>query len=579
MFYAGLMTAAPMPQTIDETFARREELLDEWVRLGRDIAALEARRSEVLADRLDLMVHEHQTVLPGPNEMSFRSMTAEFAAAGHVPQGTVECQITDAWMLVRRFPETHAALAAGRISRRHAEIIVTAAPRFSDVDDADSVATEYESQVLPFAEHDTAARTRIHARGVTGKLCPETLAEQHSRARSERAVSVRPVGDGLAALTVITLEVLAYAAHDRLTTIADNVVKARPEGRRRPMTATRRVREAAAAAARAAQEPTDPTPPSHPGTLSVEHGGESDAPWMTESGDVGPADGWAVSPDGETAPADSGAESDNGGAESANGGATPTDNETTDPGPTDEELELLASSTHISSDDAAADPVGELIDHDSPDTVWRESLPIDDGFGASDGDTRTMDQLRADILTDLLLTAIPSAVTSTGLESVRATVNVTVAATTLAGEDERMSEFEGHGPMLPDVSRILAGRSTSWNRVFLDPRGMVVETDNYVPTAEMKRFLRARDQHCRFPGCRAPAQRCQIDHNRDYAKGGKTANCNLCLFCTSHHPLKHPDVAERDRWTAQQLDDGVILWTSPLGRVYGDEPPLRVMFT
>jgi hypothetical protein len=95
----------------------------------------------------------------------------------------------------------------------------------------------------------------------------------------------------------------------------------------------------------------------------------------------------------------------------------------------------------------------------------------------------------------------------------------------------------------------------------------------------MKRYLRARDQHCRFPGCRAPAHRCQIDHNRDHAKGGPTAVSNLALFCTSHHPLKHPDVDDRDRWTAKQLDDGVILWTSPLGRSYTDEPPLRVMFT
>lgn len=551
------MTTTEMPRTIDETFARREELLDGWVRLGQEIAALEAQRAGLLADRLDLMVHEHQTVLPGPNEMSFRSMIAEFGAAGHVPQGTVETQVCDAWMLVRKFPATHAALAAGKISRRHAETIVSEAPMLSDADpdDAESLAAEYEAQVLPFAENDTAARTRVHARGVMGKLCPESLAERHRRARSERTVSVKPVGDGLAALTVITLEVLAYAAHDRLTEIAHDVAKARPKGQRRPMSAARRVREAAAAAARAAQAPTDPTPPSHPGTLTPEHTAENDAPWMTESGNAG---------------SNSAASGDTGSTEPG----------CTDPGLTDEEFDLLASSMLIDSGDVDTEPVGDVVDDDdSPGTVWHDSLPIDDGFGASDGDTRTMDQLRADILTDLLLTALPSTVNTTGLESVRATVNITVAATTLAGEDERMSEFEGHGPMMSDLARVLAGRSPSWNRVFLDPRGMVVETDNYVPTAEMKRFLRARDQHCRFPGCRATAQRCQIDHNHDHAKGGKTANGNLCLFCTRHHPLKHPDVAERDRWTAQQLDNGEILWTSPLGRTYSDEPPLRVMFT
>jgi hypothetical protein len=38
-----------------------------------------------------------------------------------------------------------------------------------------------------------------------------------------------------------------------------------------------------------------------------------------------------------------------------------------------------------------------------------------------------------------------------------------------------------------------------------------------------RRFLRARDQHCRFPGCRRPAIRSEIDHTVDAALGGPTA--------------------------------------------------------
>lgn len=525
-----MATNPSMPQTIDETFARREELLDEWVEIGREIAALEARRSAVLADRLDLMVHEHRSVLPGPNEMSFRSMTAEFAAAGHLPQATVEARITDAWVLVRCFPATHAALAAGRINSQHASVIISEAPNLSGVENAESTTAEYETQVLPFAENDTAARTRVRARGVTAQLCPQSLADQHRKSRAERTVSVRSVGDGLAMLTAILPEVLAYAIYDRATSIAREVVQARPAGQRRVMTAARRVREAAEAAARAAQEPFDPEPPSNPGSFSSE-----DAPWMTGSSTS------QAGPTGEDQ------------------GCSP-----------DESEERVAEHDLIAPDDVLAEgaPLSEQSD----------AVPMDYEYGAADSDTRSMDQLRADIIADLLLTTDPSTVTSTALESIRATVNITVAAQTVAGYDDRLSELEGHGPQLSDVSRILAGHSPSWNRLFLDPKGMVVETDNYVPTAEMKRYLRARDQHCRFPGCRAPVHRCQIDHNHDHAKGGKTANDNLSLFCTSHHPLKHPDVAERDRWTARQLENGDILWTSPLGRSYTDGPPLRVMF-
>lgn len=125
---------------------------------------------------------------------------------------------------------------------------------------------------------------------------------------------------------------------------------------------------------------------------------------------------------------------------------------------------------------------------------------------------------------------------------------------------------------------MLGGFAPSLDRLFLDHRGMVTATDSYTPTANMKRFLRARDQHCRFPGCRAPVRRSQGDHNHDHAKGGATDLANLALFCTGHHPIKHPHLPDEDRWTATQQDGGVIEWTSPLGRVYSDTPPTRVMF-
>jgi hypothetical protein len=204
--------------------------------------------------------------------------------------------------------------------------------------------------------------------------------------------------------------------------------------------------------------------------------------------------------------------------------------------------------------------------------------PVDPA-GVLATDSRTMDQLRADILTDLLLASDASTLTQIGLESVRATVQVSIAAETLVGADERLAEHDSHGPTLPDIVRILAGNAPSWTRLFIDPAGLITETDVYTPTAAMKRHLRARDQHCRFPGCRAPAERCQIDHNYDHAKGGRTALSNLCLLCTGHHPIKHPDLADQDRWEARQLGDGTIEWVSPLGRSYTDHPTRRVLFT
>ncbi|PKI93272.1 HNH endonuclease [Actinomycetales bacterium SN12] len=193
-------------------------------------------------------------------------------------------------------------------------------------------------------------------------------------------------------------------------------------------------------------------------------------------------------------------------------------------------------------------------------------------------DTRTMDQLRADLFTDLLLASTPTDAHGTGLENIHATIQVTVAATTVAGDDDRPAEFDGFGPLAPDVARRLAGQRTGWTRLFLDATGMVVETDTYTPTEQMRRFLRARDQHCRFPGCRAPIHRCEADHNQDWALGGKTHIDNLAHFCGMHHPIKHPDIPDSHRWYARQLPDRSVEWISPNGRHYRDLPNRRVMF-
>lgn len=229
-------------------------------------------------------------------------------------------------------------------------------------------------------------------------------------------------------------------------------------------------------------------------------------------------------------------------------------------------------------DDPALDDFAIFGDDDTFTTDPLVDPVGGDGVEHVPADERTMDQIRADLLTDLLLAAAPSEALGTGLDNVQAHIQVTVAATTLAGADDRPAELDGHGPLHPDVARDLAGRTGGWSRLFLDPTGMVTETDSYTPTAGMRRFLRARDQRCRFPGCRMPVHRSQIDHNHDHAKGGRTALSNLGFFCIGHHVLKHPDVAERHRWTARQLPDRSIEWISPLGRSYVDPPPRRVMF-
>ncbi len=198
------------------------------------------------------------------------------------------------------------------------------------------------------------------------------------------------------------------------------------------------------------------------------------------------------------------------------------------------------------------------------------------GADVSEGvevDPRSIDQLRVDILTDLLLTGGPAA-HGDGLDAVLARVQVTIPVLTLAGVGSQPALLEGHGPIDPDTARRMAAGAPGWDRVMTHPHtGEVLATDRYRPHAALDRFLKARDERCRAPGCRRPVHRCDIDHTLDAAKGGPTCPENNCHFCRRHHTLKHATA-----WTVRQLGGGVIEWTSPTGHIYRDRPPAVVRF-
>lgn len=225
----------------------------------------------------------------------------------------------------------------------------------------------------------------------------------------------------------------------------------------------------------------------------------------------------------------------------------------------------------------------------SPATTEDETLiPEEDvqtadgvhGISAPNDDPRTMDQARADVVMDLLLAASAETVTADGAEAIRANIQLTLPAAVLAGASDAPADLFGSGPVDACVARELAGLAPGWDRLFLDDySGMVTATDRYRPTAEMRRFLRARDGRCRFPGCAASVWKCDLDHNEEHSRGGPTSCGNLSHLCRRHHSLKHPDLAAEYRWSARQLSGGRIEWTSPNGQVFVDHPQPRVQFT
>ncbi len=221
-----------------------------------------------------------------------------------------------------------------------------------------------------------------------------------------------------------------------------------------------------------------------------------------------------------------------------------------------------------------------VLAHAMHDRITQQAQAIKN---ADPTDVRTLDQIRADLVADMLLTTTPDAQTGAGMSdgfgglgSIQAIVNVTIPALALAGVTDEPADLVGRCPIDPATARQLAGHAAGWDRVLADPiTGCALAVDRYTPSADMKRFLRARDQHCRFPGCRQPAHRCDRDHTLDYALGGATDVCNLACLCKRHHTLKGETA-----WTVRQLGGGILEWTSPGGHVYIDKPPpALVIFT
>ena len=190
-------------------------------------------------------------------------------------------------------------------------------------------------------------------------------------------------------------------------------------------------------------------------------------------------------------------------------------------------------------------------------------------------DKRTMDQVRADIATDVLLSAGPAdCVAGVGAEAIRATVQVTIPVLAMTGASNEPCLLAGYGPIDPHTARILAAGASGWERVMTSPvTGNVLAVDRYRPGPALSRHLAARDEHCRFPGCRRAVWRCDIDHTIPAATGGPTRHDNLAHLCRRHHVLKTVDA-----WTVEQVSPGVLVWTSPSGRRHTDRPEPTVRF-
>jgi hypothetical protein len=79
--------------------------------------------------------------------------------------------------------------------------------------------------------------------------------------------------------------------------------------------------------------------------------------------------------------------------------------------------------------------------------------------------------------------------------------------------------------------------------------------------AHIRRAVRARDKHCRWPGCDATPARCECHHIIPKRLGGITALSNCVLLCWFHHQI----CIHRNGWVFTLHPDGTTQARSPDG--------------
>ncbi|MET1155504.1 DUF222 domain-containing protein [Arthrobacter sp.] len=193
------------------------------------------------------------------------------------------------------------------------------------------------------------------------------------------------------------------------------------------------------------------------------------------------------------------------------------------------------------------------------------------------GEERTLPQLRADVFSDLLLSdaapvaeqTAPAAGTSVVPGSAGGMFGsagpgmlVTMPLTTLLGLSEEPGDLAGHGPIPPDMGRQLSQLAKSWLLVLTDDQGQAIAAAKKlrIPPEWLKRLVRVRDRHCRFPVCRRAARYCEIDHLIAWEDGGWTVPENLQCLCKAHHAAKTAGES-----SAEAGPNGEITWTTRTG--------------
>jgi hypothetical protein len=208
-----------------------------------------------------------------------------------------------------------------------------------------------------------------------------------------------------------------------------------------------------------------------------------------------------------------------------------------------------------------------------------------------DDQDRTLEQMRADVMVDLMLGRLDVRAVNSELEDdqtrdgadpadrihrqptvgafARPVINVTVPITSLLGINDEPGLASGDRAIPAEVvRRIAADPDSTWHRLLTDEAGNFahLSTTAYQPTRPIWRSTVAEHRSCVWPGCCRPAVECDLDHRVEYP-AGTTCVCNLEPLCRFHHKAKHSE-----GFTLTVEDDGTYTVASGRGTVSRSRP-------
>ncbi len=203
----GDVDGAPVPDALDGVL--------EVATMEAVFAAQKLRRVDVM--RRELLAEAESAGL-GVGEVIERGIRLELAAALRVTEYAAGRMITLADAFVHRYPAVLESLAGGRITLKHAEILVDAVDELMP-DLRDAVA----AQALVLAEAEPVGTFRRGLQALIEKAQAPTIEERWAAAVKNRRVVLEPGQDGAGLLLIYGPIVELHAIHGRATAIAKTI--------------------------------------------------------------------------------------------------------------------------------------------------------------------------------------------------------------------------------------------------------------------------------------------------------------------------------------------------------------------